>query len=248
MTHKSSTGSQNLSEQQFILALSAILKDKGWHTQLERRVGAWQPDLIAEGPSGDSFVVECKFTREDVNFSTIDYVLSASEALRSEDPSRSVWSVLVTATPAKGIVANVSHDSGLQIFQAGEGPQRVARWLVSIENKRTHTPTRTTYETGILSVGQLQAEIDQFWHELHTTNNLDAEIRAAGVNPKAFAFIEETPISVRSEASGVDPATTLISVVFSPDFGHVFMNVWDNVLLPRIQRRWGTNAIGSETG
>jgi hypothetical protein len=247
MNYNSATDSQNISERQFALVLSARLEDAGWHIQLEPRIDAWRPDLIAEGPSGVTFVVECKFTREDVDFSTIDYVLSASEALRSEDPSSVVRPVLVTAAPARGIVAEVASDSDLKVFQLSQGPDAVARSLVDIDNNSTDTLNRRSYEAGALSAKKLQEEIDRVLREIRTTSRLDAEIAAAGLNREELARIEESPVLVSSTAAGIDPSVITISIVFISALSpRILENLWGKILLPRIKQRFGNDAIGAE--
>jgi hypothetical protein len=130
MNDKSRKDVYNLTELQFIEAISNRLRTAGWRVQEEANVGTWQPDLVVKAPSGESFLVECKFTAEDVDFSTVDHVLKVSDDLKSRLPNQNVHPVLVTLAPATGIVAQVSEDSGLAILPAQAGPDRVASWLV----------------------------------------------------------------------------------------------------------------------
>src|ERR1022692_701416 len=92
------------SEKDFVAAISDELRKMRWHVQLNPRVGSWRPDLIAGSPSGPIFVVECKFTRSEVDFST---------------------------TPVRGIVERVSRDSGVQVMQASQGPTALAKRLAN---------------------------------------------------------------------------------------------------------------------
>ena len=119
------------SEKDFVAAISDELRKMRWHVQLNPRVGSWRPDLIAGSPSGPIFVVECKFTRSEVDFSTIDYLLTVADNLRSQDPHVAVHPVLIATTPVRGIVERVSRDSGVQVMQASQGPTALAKRLAN---------------------------------------------------------------------------------------------------------------------
>ena len=104
-----------------------------------------------------------------------------------------------------------------------------------------------SYKAGALSAEQLQAEIDRFWREVQTSDELAAEITTAGFNREALTRAQESPIIVSAQASGMDPSSTLLTVTFAPYASGVLKHVWDTILLPRIQQQWGNDAIGTRS-
>jgi len=77
------------------------------------------------------FLIECKFTRSGVDFSTIDYILSAADALRSTSPGVAVSPVLISNIPPTGVVEEVARESGLQVMLSTAGPDAIAERLAS---------------------------------------------------------------------------------------------------------------------
>jgi hypothetical protein len=105
------------------------------------------------------------------------------------------------------------------------------------------------YGRGELSVDQVQGEIDEFWQEFdaRTDSMLDSELRTDGIDPAGLADVDrKTAITVHAGASGVDPTVVLIVVTLAPSANHIVKDLWKTVLLPRIRRRWGDDAIGDE--
>lgn len=105
------------------------------------------------------------------------------------------------------------------------------------------------YARGGLSVEQIQAEIAQFWETLDNpgSSNLEAELSAAAVDRAALAGIDrENAITVRAGTSGADPATVILLVALAPSANRIIKDLWVTVVLPRIRRRWGEDAIGEE--
>lgn len=105
------------------------------------------------------------------------------------------------------------------------------------------------YARGELSVGQIEAEVNRFWQELDTSSNpvLEAELSAAGLDRAALAGVDrENAITVRAGTSGVDPNTAVLLVSLAPSANLIIKDLWEKVVLPRIQRRSGADAIGEE--
>jgi hypothetical protein len=105
------------------------------------------------------------------------------------------------------------------------------------------------YARGELSVDQLQAEIAQFWQELGNpgSSGLDSELRAAGLDRSAISDVDtQNAIAVRAGTSGADPNVVLIVVALAPSANRVIKDLWKTIVLPRIQRRWGEDAVGEE--
>lgn len=104
-----------------------------------------------------------------------------------------------------------------------------------------------TYARGMLSAEQIQSEITRFWHDLETSPELEAELAVSGFNREELGHIQvPDPISVRVGSSGADPISTLLIIAFAPAANRVLKDLWTTVLLPRIRRRWGDDAIGDE--
>ncbi len=105
------------------------------------------------------------------------------------------------------------------------------------------------YARGELSAEQIQSEISQFWQILDNQDSaaLEAELRAAGLDRAALASIDrENAIIVRARRSGVDTTMAVILVTVAPSVNRVIKDLWKDILLPRIRRRWGEDAIGEE--
>ena len=105
------------------------------------------------------------------------------------------------------------------------------------------------YAKGELSVDQVQAEIAQFWQALDNPGSsaVDAELSAAGLDRAALAGADrQNAITVRAGTSGVDPATAVLLVSLAPSANLMIKDVWRKVVLPRIRRRWGDDAIGED--
>ncbi len=103
------------------------------------------------------------------------------------------------------------------------------------------------YLRGELSAEQIQSEIARFWHELETSPELDAELKAEGFEPDGLRDLRETDaVTVRAGTSGVDPTSALLIITFAPAANRVLKDLWTTTLLPRIRRRWGDDAVGDE--
>lgn len=103
-----------------------------------------------------------------------------------------------------------------------------------------------TYSPGRLSAEQIEQEIGRFWAELNTSSGLQAELAAKGIESAALREINPTDaILVRETSSGVDPLSISIIIAFASTGSNLLQDVWSTVILPRIRRRWGDDAIGS---
>jgi hypothetical protein len=105
------------------------------------------------------------------------------------------------------------------------------------------------YARGELSVDQIQAEIAQFWQDLDNPGSsaLKSELSTDGLDLTALAGADTAnAITVRAGRSGVDPGTALIIVTLASPANRIIKDLWATVVLPRIRRRWGDDAIGEE--
>lgn len=105
------------------------------------------------------------------------------------------------------------------------------------------------YARGGLSVDQIHSEIAQFWQALDNPGSsaLEAELNAAGLDRAALANVDrENAITVRAGTSGVDPTTAVLLVTLAPSANRIIKDLWVTVVLPRIRRRWGDDAVGEK--
>jgi hypothetical protein len=51
---------------------------------------------------------------------------------------------------------------------------------------------------------------------------------------------------VQAGSSGVDPTTAVILVTLAPSANLIIKDLWRKIVLPRIRKRWGDDAIGEE--
>ena len=103
------------------------------------------------------------------------------------------------------------------------------------------------YSRGMLSVVQVQDEIARFWNELGSSSEIRAELGKAGFQPELLSDIQYADsITVRVDSSGADPASVLLIVAFAPTANRALRDMWEKILLPRILRRWGDDAVGEQ--
>uniref|UniRef100_UPI003F4987B1 hypothetical protein n=1 Tax=Actinoplanes sp. CA-084688 TaxID=3239901 RepID=UPI003F4987B1 len=103
------------------------------------------------------------------------------------------------------------------------------------------------YGRGRRSAAEVQREIDTFWAEVDTDDELRKELANAGID------LDEVPADERAGAirvgvhgAGVDPGSVALIVAFAPVANTVLVSLWKQVLLPRIRSRYGRDAIQDE--
>lgn len=101
------------------------------------------------------------------------------------------------------------------------------------------------YARGELSVESLQREIARFWTDVAVSPELQAELAGAGLKYEASGDTEfSQQIKVRAGSSGADPASVVLIISLAPSANRVLKDIWTDIILPRIKRRWGDDAIG----
>jgi hypothetical protein len=104
-----------------------------------------------------------------------------------------------------------------------------------------------SYARGMLSVEQLRSEVSNFWHELEYNSDLRFELSEHGIDCDTFIDIATSRrIMISVGRSGVDPTETILIVAFAPTANRILKDIWGTVLLPRLRRRWGEDAVGKE--
>jgi hypothetical protein len=90
---------------------------------------------------------------------------------------------------------------------------------------------------------QLESELDTLWQQLKE-DDLAAEARAEGIDLSSLAgYSRDQVITVTKEGHGFDPVTTALVVAFAPVAARVAKDLWTKILLPRILRNKGKNAL-----
>lgn len=97
-----------------------------------------------------------------------------------------------------------------------------------------------TYRFGSQGPGDLQRIVDDLLASIPGDPELAAEIRARNVDPDVLGA---SSITVSANGAGLDPATVALVIAF---VAPPVIDIWKEVLLPRIRRRWGINAVGPE--
>ena len=102
-----------------------------------------------------------------------------------------------------------------------------------------------------VSISEVIQEIDDIWLQLQQPDSpLSKEAKNDGIDPATLAQLK--PHS-RSEALELDHGGGLgaegiaLIVAFAPVAAKFTKDVWDNFILPRLQRRFGSNAIKRRT-
>ena len=104
------------------------------------------------------------------------------------------------------------------------------------------------YGVGATSLRDLNQALDTIWGELQDPeSNVRHEAEARGIDlQKIFPLPRKDAISLKQEGEGFDPATTAIIVAFSPVVAEVVRDLWRNVVLPRLRKQKGEDALGDE--
>jgi hypothetical protein len=101
------------------------------------------------------------------------------------------------------------------------------------------------YEPGTRDPSELQEFVQELLQELREGGEALTEAREAGFDVGELRSDPASAgdISIESGKSGFDPVTTAIIVTIVRP---IVLDLWRQVLLPRIVRRWTTTAIGKE--
>jgi len=106
--------------------------------------------------------------------------------------------------------------------------------------------TEISYVRGTRSAAEVQREIDSFWDAIGD-DELRREVTDAGIDVSELAGLNQRgAISVTAKGSGIDPGTVALVVSFAPAANAVLVSLWKKVILPRIRRDHGRDAIGPE--
>jgi len=102
------------------------------------------------------------------------------------------------------------------------------------------------YELGTRSADEINEAIAEFWRDLETEPALVEAVSAAGLDPAEVKTLNPAEVLLVQEGgeAGIDPLTVALIVMASPATHRVARDLWENVILPRIVRRWGVTSVG----
>src|SRR5438552_12518786 len=107
--------------------------------------------------------------------------------------------------------------------------------------------TEIWYVRGTRSADEVQREIDEFWAEFAASEQLRKEVGEAGIDPADLARLDpSTAIRTRVHGAGIGPDGVALVVAFAPIVNTAVISLWNKVILPRIRRRYGSDAIRPE--
>jgi hypothetical protein len=91
---------------------------------------------------------------------------------------------------------------------------------------------------------QLESMLDEYWKQLQEDSDLATEAKAEGISLEDVrGKSRDEVITVEKEGEGFDPATTALIVAFAPVVAKVVRDLWEKILLPRILRKKGQDAL-----
>jgi hypothetical protein len=108
--------------------------------------------------------------------------------------------------------------------------------------------TELLYVRGTRSVEEIQQEIGRFWAEVDESDELRSELAAAAIDRDTLPSggDREGAVRVGVRGAGLDPTAVAIVVSFAPVANTVLITLWKDVILPRIRRRYGRDAVRDE--
>ena len=108
--------------------------------------------------------------------------------------------------------------------------------------------TELRYELkGDLTRQKLEESLDEIWTELATNPDARAEAVQAGLDVDAIGHISRgAAITVEKTSAGFGPETILIA--FLPVVAKITTDIWEKLILPRLQQRYGLDALEKKKG
>jgi hypothetical protein len=101
-----------------------------------------------------------------------------------------------------------------------------------------------SYSYKNIDQSELEAKLDEFWAHLQQDSELAAEARKQGIQLDDLRGKKRAEvITVAKEGDGFDPATTALIVAFAPLAAKVARDIWTKLLLPRILKAKGKDAL-----
>ena len=91
-----------------------------------------------------------------------------------------------------------------------------------------------------MPLADLRTEVNRLWNQLTTASELRRHAEQAGIDVSSIETVSAAEaFTIKRDSSGLDPATTAVIVSFSPVAAKVLLDVWQKIILPRIQKEKG---------
>ena len=91
---------------------------------------------------------------------------------------------------------------------------------------------------------QLESKLDELWRQIQEDSEIATEAEASGISlSDVRGKLRREFITVTREGDGLDPVTTALIVAFAPVVAQVARDLWAKILLPRILRDKGRDAL-----
>jgi hypothetical protein len=116
------------------------------------------------------------------------------------------------------------------------------------------TITTLKFCDGSASLESIRAVTEETWTELGEPGQLREQARDAGFDLETLGVARPNPYDVRSASAGFEPVGTAILVglgawasSLAADVAKdMILDLWRQIILPRIKDRLGSDAIGSQ--
>ncbi len=95
---------------------------------------------------------------------------------------------------------------------------------------------------------QIEEEALRLLDALKSDERLREEASRAGIDLNAFDAsiaqeFEDPLIKVEAESSGISPGVIEIALIFAPVAALIIQDCWTHLILPRLKRKYGVDAI-----
>ena len=90
---------------------------------------------------------------------------------------------------------------------------------------------------GFRNVNEFEQAIDSLWSDPAVQAELKTLDVYGGITERRDA------ITITRAAMGIDPAASAIIVAFAPVAAKVVVDIWDKIIIPKIERKFGKDAV-----
>jgi len=91
-----------------------------------------------------------------------------------------------------------------------------------------------------MPLADLRTEVDRLWNQLTIGSELRTHAEQAGIDVSSVEKMSASEaFTIKRDSSGLDPATTAVIVSFSPVAAKILQDIWQKIILPRIQKEKG---------
>jgi hypothetical protein len=91
-----------------------------------------------------------------------------------------------------------------------------------------------------MPLADLRTEVNRLWNQLITGSELRMHAEQAGIDVSGIQTMSAAEaFTIKRDSSGLDPATTAVIVSLSPVAAKILLDVWQKIILPRIQKDKG---------